>query len=161
MIIVVMGVSGSGKTKIGSQLAEELSWEFLDGDDYHSPEIVKKMASVVPLTEEDRKPWLGVLRKLIQTRWKGGQDCILACSALTADFRHKLLDGIPDVVLIHLDGDFSLIKKRMESRSEHYFKTELLKSQFNTLEPPEGVLRIDISKAPDEIVDEIREFLGV
>lgn len=156
-----MGVSGSGKTRIGSQLAEELGWEFLDGDEYHGLEEVKKMASGIPLSEQDREVWLVVLRELLQARWDKDQDCILACSALTADFRRKLLKDFADVVLIHLHGDFEMIKKRMENRRGHYFRPELLKSQFETLESPVDVLRIEISKRPDEIVGEIREYLEV
>jgi carbohydrate kinase (thermoresistant glucokinase family) len=159
MIVLLMGVSGSGKTRIGTQLAEELSWEFLDGDDFHGQEQVKKMASGIPLTEQDRELWLEVLRELLQDRREKSQDCILACSALTAEFRRKLLKDFPDVVLIHLHGDFKLITKRMKNRRGHYFRPKLLTSQFETLQSPVSVLRIDISKSPDEIVGEICEYL--
>ncbi len=159
MIIILMGVSGSGKTTVGSLLADELGWEFLDGDEYHSPGGVTSMASGIPLTEEDREPWLQILRQLLSNR--PDKNCILACSALTENFRRKLLKGYTEIELIHLDGDFDLIKKRMEKRRGHYFKAKLLESQFETLEEPKGVLAIDISKGLDEIVKEIRKHLGV
>jgi gluconokinase len=159
MIIILMGVSGSGKTTVGSMLADGLGWEFLDGDEYHSPAGVTNMASGIPLTEENRKPWLQELRQLLSNR--ADKDCILACSALTENFRRKLLKGYTDIELIHLAGDFDLIKNRMEKRRGHYFKAKLLESQFETLEEPEGVRAIDISKGPDEIVKDIRKYLEI
>jgi gluconokinase len=154
-----MGVSGTGKTRIGSQLAQALGWEFLDGDDYHRPAEVKKMASGIPLTETDRQPWLVILRNLLLDRVQKGQDSILACSALTSDFRNKLIAGFTNISIIHLLGDYDLIKARMEERKGHYFNPDLLMSQFEALEPPEGVFTVDIAKKPDEIIEEIRGYL--
>lgn len=159
MIVILMGVSGSGKTRVGTLLAKETGWEFFDGDDYHSEENVSKMASGIPLTENDRALWLERLREILLATVERDQDCILACSALTEDFRRKLLNGLPEVKLVHLQGTYDTIKSRMERRSGHYFKPGLLKSQFETLESPETALRIEITASPDEIVEKIRQSL--
>lgn len=160
MIVILMGVAGVGKTTIGTLLATELGWKFADADAYHSPENVKKMASGIPLTDADRQPWLRLLREAIQSWITNGQDVVLACSALKESYR-KYLSVDPAVRFIFLKGPLPLIEERIRQRTGHYMHQELLASQFETLEEPVGVPRIDVSAAPAEIVREIRGKLDI
>lgn len=156
MIIILMGVTGSGKTTIGLKLAESLGWKYFDADDFHSPANVAKMKSGVPLNDDDRKPWLESLQRLVQGNLTNEQSAVLACSALKQSYREILLID-ERVKLVHLKGDFDLIKARLTARSNHYMNPALLESQFQTLEEPEGALCVDIQSAPDEIVDTVRK----
>ncbi|HEU5237985.1 MAG TPA: gluconokinase [Pyrinomonadaceae bacterium] len=160
MFIVLMGVTGSGKTTIGRKLAESLGWKYFDADDFHSTANVGKMRSGVPLTDEDRKPWLESLRRLIQNSLANNEPAILACSALKQSYREVLL--VDDrVKFVYLKGDYNLIKKRLTARSNHYMNPSLLDSQFQTLEEPEGVLKVEIQHSPDEIVEIIKAELNL
>jgi gluconokinase len=161
MIVLLMGVSGSGKTVVGKLLAKELGWKFYDGDDFHTPENVRKMAGGVPLTDEDRVPWLLRLNELIADIAARKKDAVLACSALKQAYRDILAKGIPDFHVVYLRGDFALIEPRMQERSGHYMKAGLLQSQFETLEEPVGVLTIDVIEKPFMIVARIRLALGL
>ena len=162
MIVLVMGVAGAGKTTVGNLLARELGWTFADADSYHSPENVKKMASGIPLTDDDRKDWLARLRELIQSWEASGENAVLACSALKDAYRRKLVIS-SNVKLVFLRGEFGLIRERMMLRPGHYMNPDLLHSQFETLEEPsvaEAVV-VDVSAPPEELVRSIRAALRV
>jgi len=160
MIIILMGVTGTGKTTAGRKLAASLGWEFFDADDFHSAANVAKMKSGVPLDDEDRKPWLESLRRLIQESLANDQPAVLACSALKQDYRDVLIID-ERVKLVYLKGDYDLIKARLSARSNHYMNPALLESQFQTLEEPIGALCVDIQSPPEEIVDIIRTQFNV
>ena len=155
MIIVIMGVSGSGKTTVGRKLAAALRWDFSDADEFHSPANVEKMKSGVPLTDEDREPWLRSISDAIE-RWKRDEPGhVLACSALKKRYREALGRNDPDIRFIYLHGGFELISERLKSRKSHFFNPALLRSQFEALEDPEDALVVDVSKEPQEIVSRI------
>lgn len=160
MILLVMGVSGAGKTTVGKLLAEQLHWIFADADSYHSPENVKKMAAGVPLSDADRAPWLARLRRLIESWVSHGEDAILACSALREGYRDQLLIS-PRVKLIYLHGTLPLIRERMLHRTGHYMDPKLLESQFDTLEEPSDAIVIDVAASPADIVRQIRSNLAL
>ncbi len=156
-----MGVSGSGKTTIGKRLAEELGWPYYEGDDYHPIANIRKMSQAMPLSDEDRGPWLAALRKLIQDLLQKNQSAILGCSALKQSYRDRLQGGTKDVCFIYLRGSYELIRQRLRSRQGHYMTASLLASQFATLEDPEDVLTVDIAQEPTLIVAQIRRVLGL
>jgi gluconokinase len=153
--IIVMGVSGSGKTTVGKALAQQLGWDFFDADDFHPPENVAKMANGIPLNDSDRAPWLAALHDLISSTLKADRRGILACSALKERYRQQLIDDDPDVQLVFLKGTYDLIWSRMSARKDHYMKPHMLQSQFKTLEEPADALTVDISQPVSEIVQEI------
>jgi gluconokinase len=152
-VYVVMGVAGCGKTTVGQALARHLNCPFYDGDDFHSPENVAKMASGKPLDDADRVPWLASLSELIQDQLDRGATAVVACSALKKRYRDQLRVN-RQVRFIFLDGDFDLIWQRMEERRAHYMKPEMLRSQFEALEEPEGeeAIRIPINRPVDDIL---------
>jgi carbohydrate kinase (thermoresistant glucokinase family) len=153
---VIMGVAGSGKTTVGIALAKYLKCPFYDGDDFHSPENVAKMASGLPLDDGDRAPWLASQAKLIQEHLDRGDTAVLANSALKKRYRDQL--QVNDLVqFIFLDGDFDLIWQRMQARQDHYMKPEMLQSQFEALEPPEEdeAIKIPIDQTVDDILAQI------
>jgi len=156
IIGIVMGVSGSGKTTVGSLLAIRLNWMYYDADNFHTKENREKMMNGIPLTDEDRLEWLRKLRRLIQRYIEKKQNMILACSALKESYRQTLRVN-EDVRFIYLQGTYAQIEARMKERKGHYMKTEMLKSQFEILEEPEDALRVDIARTPQEIVDLIRK----
>ena len=159
MVIVLMGVSGSGKTTIGECLAEQLGWPFYEGDDFHPPANVAKMSQGIPLDDSDRLPWLDRLRDLICEHVERGQNAIVACSALKESYRQRLAQDSSEVCFVYLQGDYHLIEERMEARQNHFMKAGLLESQFKTLEEPQKALVVDISRPPEVIVRYIREQL--
>jgi gluconokinase len=157
---VIMGVSGCGKTTIGQALAAHLNCPFYDGDDFHSPENVAKMASGVPLNDADRAPWLESLAGLIREHLARGEAAVLASSALKKRYRDQL--RVDDrVQFIFLDGDFDLIWGRMQARQDHYMKAEMLQSQFNALERPDEneAIQIDIDQSVEDILKELIEVI--
>jgi gluconokinase len=160
VVIVVMGVSGAGKTTVGKLLAAETGWIFADGDDYHSAANVEKMRNGIPLTDTDRESWLESLRLLIQGWLADKVNAVLACSALKQVYREKLRVG-PDVRIVYLRGTPELLRRRLHERHGHFMTEKMLDSQLTTLEEPEHALVVDIDKSPEEIVREIRERLGL
>ena len=159
MVIVVMGVSGSGKTTIGRLLAATLGWTFQEGDDVHPPENLRKMAAGIPLTDADRLPWLRELRRVIESCLATGEDAVLACSALKQSYREMLAGGLDGVRFVHLTGDPALIAERLKHRQGHFMKAGMLAGQLAAIEPPEDGLHIEVEAAPEEIVAEIRRRL--
>jgi len=149
--LIVMGVSGSGKTSVGKVLAEHLKWDFYDADDFHPPENVAKMASGIPLDDSDRAPWLAALHNLISSSLKQNKPGVLACSALKERYRRQLMNGSDGVQLVYLKGSYDLIWSRMETRTDHYMKPHMLHSQFDALEEPSNALTVDISLSVEEI----------
>jgi gluconokinase len=160
MIITLMGVSGVGKTTIGRGLAQELQWRFADADDFHSPANVAKMHAGIPLTDEDRAPWLQSLRNAIVGWLASGENVILACSALKASYR-QVLQVSPEVKFVYLRASFELIADRLRLRKGHYMNPDLLRSQFETLEVPKGALAIDTGRPVAEIVKKIRSAVEI
>jgi gluconokinase len=160
MVVVLMGVTGSGKTTIGRLLSKELGWKYYDADDFHSPANVEKMRSGIPLNDADRKPWLQTLNHLIRNCLERDESAALACSALKESYRKFLLIG-DSVRLIYLKGDYETIQKRLNDRRGHYMNPTLLNSQFESLEEPEEAFHVDASLSPDEIVKTIKGYLGM
>lgn len=157
--IVIMGVSGSGKSTIGEAVADRLGWSFCDADDHHPESNVAKMSVGVPLTDEDREPWLTELLSVADGHRRRGESLVLVCSALKADFRRRLL-AADDVELVYLRGDRELIAGRLKARRDHFMGAEMLASQFAALEEPTGAFVVDASEAIDTIADTIVEQLG-
>lgn len=161
MIIIVMGVSGSGKTTIGTLLAKELGWSFYEGDELHPPSNIEKMKHGIPLTDEDREPWLDKIQKLIQELTRKHKQAVIACSALKEPYRKKIGADRQEVRFVYLKGDAALIASRMRRRRGHFMPPDLLASQFATLEEPEKAVSVDISKPPQEIVKSIEKSLSL
>ena len=158
MIVVLMGVSGTGKTTVGRLLAHDLGWPFYEGDDYHSAANVEKMGHGIPLTDADRDGWLTALRALIDGI---SGSAVLACSALKATYRDRLAAGRDDVRFVHLTGDPALLRRRLEERRGHYMPASLLDSQLATLEAPADAITVDVGGTPEAIVAAIRRALGI
>lgn len=163
VIVLLMGPAGSGKTTVGKLLAAKLSWDFVDGDDFHSPANIAKMARGAGLSDEDRLPWLQSIHDAM-LQWLGqGQNVVLACSALKRSYRELLgvHSNAKDIKLIYLKGTFDLLRERLHSRKGHYANEQLLSSQLSDLEEPADALTIDAARSPEEITSEIEERLGL
>ncbi len=163
-VIVVMGVSGSGKTTIASRLAARLGWQFVEADAFHSAANVAKMRAAIPLTDEDRRPWLDAIARWIDSARAAGRPSVVACSALKRAYRDRLMAGRRDVRLVYLRGSYDLVAGRMAGRKGHYMPLDLLRSQFDALEEPgpdEEPLVVSIEPPPDAIVETIVAALGL
>ncbi len=154
MIIIVMGVSGCGKSTIGKLVGEKLNIPFFDGDDFHPQSNIDKMANGFPLNDSDRKPWLEILANNA-ANWEKDKGAVIACSALKESYREILNSKAKKVKWVYLSGSFDLILNRMNARKGHFMKAEMLQSQFDTLEIPTYGLTIDISKEIEKIVADI------
>ncbi len=161
MIIIVMGVSGSGKTVVGAGLASDLGWPFFDGDDFHPQRNVDKMAQGLPLSDDDRHPWLAALRQHLVHLIAGNQSAIVTCSALKQSYRDHLCGGLHHVHFVYLQGSYDLIKARLDQRKGHFMPPHLLASQFDTLEEPVDALTVDISAPLPTIMQVIKDALDV
>ena len=159
--VILMGVSGSGKTTIGQLLADQLGWEYIEGDDYHPPQNVQKMTGGIPLNDTDRQPWLERLHDILSAHTQAHLPVVLACSALKQRYRQTLTAGLPEVHFVYLKGNDELIARRLAERPRHYMKAGMLASQFEALQEPEDALTVDITQSPQEICRIIREVLNL
>ena len=162
--VVVMGVSGSGKTTVGDALAKRLGWRYEDGDKFHPASNVAKMSAAQPLTDEDRWPWLRAIATEIDRLIAAGEHAVIACSALRRAYREILVHGRGDVRIVYLFGTHALIAERLNHRKGHFMPPGLLASQFATLEPPtaeEQAVTVSIDASVETIVDEILRQLGL
>jgi gluconokinase len=162
MVVVLMGVSGSGKTTVGKALAAKLGWASVEGDDYHPPSNVEKLRAGTPLTDEDRRPWLAALRERVDRAIAAGEDMVLACSALKHSYQDYLeRDDPARIHYFYLHGSEELIRDRLAGRKGHFMNPGLLHSQFETLEPPTDAVRVEVVGSPEEVADEVRRKLGL
>ena len=161
MILIVMGVAGSGKTTVGELLAKELSWTFRDADEFHPPTNIEKMSRGLALEDSDRAPWLAAMRATIETYLREGRNAVLTCSCLKAVYRQTLLVDPARIRFIYLKGSYELIDARLRLRAHHFMKADLLKSQFEILEEPQDAITVDLSDPPEVIVQKIRKALNI
>ena len=157
MVLVIMGVVGSGKTTVGTLLAQKLGWQFADADDFHPDENIRKMSQGIPLTDADRGPWLAAMRGAIEQWHNKRKSVVLACSALKHSYREELRAA--DVHFVYLKGDVELIGRRLHARRGHFATDSILESQFADLEEPRDALAVRIAQTPDAIVTEIIDKL--
>jgi len=156
MVIILMGVSGCGKTTIGIELSKGIGCLFLDGDDFHSEANIMKISGGAPLTEADRTPWLNTLRRKIEQCLDSGENLVLACSALSRQSRDVLRGENKDVRFVYLQGSKKLIKQRLKDRTEHFMHSDMLDSQFDVLQEPDEAIVVSITQSPQEIVAQLR-----
>jgi len=161
MILLVMGVSGAGKTTVGRLLAASLGWEFVDADAFHPPQNREKMGRGIPLDEADRAPWLAALAAAIDGWLAERRPVVLACSALRRSYRRILLRDPGEMKVIYLEGDPALLRARLEQRAGHFAGSALLESQLETLEEPDDALTVDVAAPPEALVQAIRAGLGL
>jgi gluconokinase len=160
MIILVMGVTGSGKTTVGTLLASQLGWKFADADSFHPAANVEKMSHAIPLTDEDRVPWLEAIHQRMVEWGAAATDGVITCSALKKSYREILLRDL-NVKLIYLHGGEAVIAARVAARVGHFAKADLVASQFVDLQEPDDALEVEVDHTPEEIVGEIRRRLGL
>ncbi|WP_342378372.1 gluconokinase [Myxococcus stipitatus] len=161
MVVIVMGVSGAGKTTVGRALARSLGWRFLDADDLHPHANVEKMAAGSPLTDEDRWPWLAAVRAELETAVGKGEDVVLASSALKRSYRAALEVEPEQTRWVYLHAPREVLARRLSLRQGHFMPPSLLESQLATLEVPDEALSVDVTPPPDVVVENIREGLGL
>jgi gluconokinase len=160
MIVIVMGVVGSGKTTVGRLLADQLGWEFADADDFHPAANIEKIHRGIPLTDQDREPWLAALHTMISGRITADRSLVLACSALKVSYRRTL--GVePAVRFVYLKGESALIAERLHARQGHFADERILASQLADLEEPQDAVTVDIAGTPPQIVHKIRKALDL
>ncbi|SFF73427.1 gluconate kinase, SKI family [Duganella sp. CF458] len=160
--VVVMGVSGAGKSEIGRRLAAELGVTFLEGDSYHPPENLARMSAGIPLNDDDRAGWLQTLRKEISAARERGEGLVLSCSSLKRRYRDLLRSGDPELRFVYLHGERDVLEQRMHARPGHYMPASLLDSQLRDLEPlqaDEAGIRLDLTQSPQALVDTILQTL--
>jgi carbohydrate kinase (thermoresistant glucokinase family) len=160
-VVVLMGVSGSGKTTVGRGFAKATGWVFEEGDRWHPPANVEKMRNGQPLNDDDRRPWLDALAEAIGGWIAGNRPTILACSALKQSYRERLSGGRPEVAFAYLKGTQALVGSRVASRRHEYMPSTLLPSQFATLEEPRDAIVLDIGRSPAELIRMLRDAVGV
>jgi carbohydrate kinase (thermoresistant glucokinase family) len=153
--VVLMGVAGSGKTAVGMQVAQKLGWIFLDADNFHPPANIEKMKHGIPLSDQDRAPWLQGLHDELQHQMAEGHSVILACSALKESYRKVLRDEVSPPTFVYLDVDPETIRDRLQHRTAHFFPKELMESQFAALEKPKDAIIIDARKPLADVVDQV------
>jgi gluconokinase len=161
MIIILMGVTGVGKTTIGKRLAASCNMRFYDADDYHPQANVEKMRAGIALNDEDRMPWLDRLNEVLREAERERASAVLACSALKRAYRERLTAGVADVRFVLLHGDKDLIRARLAARKGHYMNPALLDSQLETLEPPVDALKMDVADPPEQVAERIRKSLAL
>ena len=161
MVILVMGVAGSGKTTVGRELADSLGWSFVDADDVHPPANIAKMAAGQPLTDEDRAPWLQALRSRITDYLAQGKDAVVTCSALKSRYRDVIVVDPQTVKVVHLTGSLELLRSRISHRVGHFMSPAMLDSQLAALEAPSDALTLDVAHSPTELVLDIRRAFGL
>ena len=156
-----MGVSGCGKTTVGSLVAQRLGWAFRDADSFHPPENIAKMSAGLPLDDQDRKPWLLAIQAFMRSENAAGRSAVVACSALKRQYRDLLLFGDPQVRFAHLHGSRDLIATRLGERKGHFMPASLLDSQFATLEVSDDIQRFDIAAPPETVAADIIDRLAL
>lgn len=161
MVVILMGVSGSGKTTLGLRLSEDLGWRFIDADDFHSPESVRKMAGGEAPPDGEIQAWMAALRKQVAASLARGENVVLAYSALKSGYRDELTAEPGSVRFVYLKGTANLVRQRLRARSGHFLKETLLAYQFATLEEPHNAVTIDIDERPGRIVAQIRQALSI
>ena len=161
MVILIMGVAGSGKTTVGRALATALGWGFRDADEFHPPANVAKMSAGLPLDDADRAPWLAAIRAHLDACLARSEHAVVTCSALKEKYRAALAADPTHVKFVHLTGDPKLIAARLAARTDHFMKPEMLASQLAALEPPRAALTIDVVLAPETIVAQIRRAFSL
>jgi gluconokinase len=154
MIVLIMGVTGSGKTTVGKLLSQRLNWAFLDADDFHSSENREKMHQGIPLSDADRTPWLDAIHDELLRRNGDDQDVVLACSALKQEYRDTLGAEL-NLEIVYLRGSTEQLRRNLATRKNHFAGEDLVPSQLATLEEPSGAIVEDISQTPAEVVDDI------
>ena len=162
-VLILIGVSGSGKTTIGRLVAQRLGWDFFDADDYHPPENVAKMQRGVGLADVDRAPWLDAVRSLVELRLADHRSAVIACSALKRSYRARLQGGDSQVVFVWLDPDREVLERRLAQRKGHFAGPDLLQSQFDALEPPSSLeaVCVEADGAVDVVADRVMSALGL
>lgn len=160
-VIILMGVSGCGKTTVGKLLAERLAWPFYDGDDFQPRDNLAKMAQGLPLNDRDRRPWLAAIHDLLAGLCARKGHAVLACSALKQDYRDLIVDGLDGIALVWLKGEFALIEERLRRRKDHFFAAGMLGGQFEILEEPADALVVRVDNPPEAIVGHILTGLGL
>ena len=158
MVIILIGVAGSGKTTVGKLLAQRLGWSFYDADDFHPESNIQKIKQGIPLTDEDRLPWLESIREFIDTR---DEAMVFACSALKKSYRDLLRKSRAEIEFIYLKGTKEVILERLEDRKGHFAGPGILDSQFSDLEEPENVLTEQVTQNPEAIVSDIIKLLDL
>ena len=163
MILIAMGVSGAGKSRIGEMLAERLSCSYTDGDAFHSAANKEKMHHGIPLTDDDRWPWLRTIRAAIEEKQRAGETAVFTCSSLKRSYRDVLRGTDTDVRFVYLKGSFEVLHERLKSRTGHFFDPSLLKSQLDTLEEPgpDEAIVVSIELTPEQIVDQVMLKIGI